>query len=98
MLIFAINKGGEKYAGLVKEGQRVALKLDAYPDRTFEGKVAKIIREVDRSRKLITVTVFADLPKETPFGATVDGQIEVENKKGASNSCKRIQGWLCACI
>ena len=71
----------EEYAGLVKEGQRVALKLDAYPDRTFEGKVAKIIREVDRSRKLITVKVFADLPKETPFGATVDGQIEVENKK-----------------
>ncbi len=71
----------EEYAGLVKEGQRVVLKLDAYPDRTFEGKVAKIIREVDRSRKLITVKVFADLPKETPFGATVDGQIEVENKK-----------------
>ena len=31
--------------GLVKEGQRVVLKLDAYPDRTFEGRVAKIIRE-----------------------------------------------------
>ncbi|MEN3029073.1 MAG: efflux RND transporter periplasmic adaptor subunit [Aquificaceae bacterium] len=71
----------EEYAGLVKEGQKVYLKVDAFPDRSFEGRVFQVLKEVDRSRKLITVKVEADLPPETPSGATVDAQIEVEKRK-----------------
>ncbi len=71
----------EEYAGMLREGQRVFLKVDAYPDKKFEGRVSQVIREVDRSRKLITVKVSADLPADLPNGSTVDGQIEVERKK-----------------
>ncbi len=71
----------EEYAGMLKEGQRVILRLDAYPNERFEGRVIQVIREVDRSRKLITVKVSAELPEDLPNGSTVDGQIEVERRK-----------------
>ena len=71
----------EEYASLIKEGQRVILKVDAFPNKTFEGRVREIVREVDRVRKLITIKVDADLPMDIPSGATADGQIEVEKKK-----------------
>ncbi len=47
----------EEYAGLVKEGQRVVLRLDAYPGKEFEGTVHKLIREIERSKKLFQVKV-----------------------------------------
>ncbi|MCX8060169.1 MAG: efflux RND transporter periplasmic adaptor subunit, partial [Aquificaceae bacterium] len=71
----------EEYAGLLKEGQKVTLRVDAYPDKTFEGELFQIVRDIDRSRKLLTVKVKADLPADMPSGATVDGQIEVERSK-----------------
>ncbi|MCS6957990.1 MAG: efflux RND transporter periplasmic adaptor subunit [Aquificaceae bacterium] len=71
----------EEYAGFLKVGQKVLLRVDAYPDKTFEGELSQIIRDVDRSRKLLTVKVKANLPLDTPSGATVDGQIEVERSK-----------------
>ncbi len=71
----------EEYAGMLREGQRVILRVDAYPNERFEGKVSQVIREVDRNRKLITVKVHAELPENLPNGSTVDGQIEVERKR-----------------
>ncbi|MFN3472190.1 MAG: efflux RND transporter periplasmic adaptor subunit [Aquificaceae bacterium] len=71
----------EEYAGKIKEGQRVVLKVDAIPDRTFEGRVSQVIREIDRTRKLITVKIKAELPEDIPSWATVDGQIEIERKR-----------------
>ncbi|MFN4319998.1 MAG: efflux RND transporter periplasmic adaptor subunit [Aquificaceae bacterium] len=71
----------EEYAGKIKEGQRVVLKVDAIPDRTFEGRVSHVIREIDRTRKLITVKIKAELPEDIPSWATVDGQIEIERKR-----------------
>ncbi|MFN3947679.1 MAG: efflux RND transporter periplasmic adaptor subunit [Aquificaceae bacterium] len=71
----------EEYAGKIREGQRVILKVDALPDKSFEGRVFQVIREIDRARKLITVKVMAQLPEDIPSGATVDGQIEIERKK-----------------
>lgn len=71
----------EEYAGLLREGQRVLLKVDAYPGRTFEGRVEKVVREVDQSRKLLQVKVSVDLPEDLPNGSTVDANIEVQPKK-----------------
>jgi len=71
----------EEYTGMLREGQRVILRVDAYPNERFEGKVFQVIREVDRNRKLLTVKVHAELPENLPNGSTVDGQIEVESKK-----------------
>lgn len=87
--LFSVGSGGwevwldvdEEYAGLVKEGQRVFLRLDAYPGQVFEGRVFQVIREVDRSRKLFTVKAKAELPEHMPSGTTVDGQIEVEPRR-----------------
>ncbi|MCX8163803.1 MAG: efflux RND transporter periplasmic adaptor subunit [Aquificaceae bacterium] len=71
----------EGYAGLIREGQKARVKVDAFPERDFEGVVFQVIREVDRARKLITAKVRANLPPETPSGATADGQIEVERRR-----------------
>ncbi|MFN7065846.1 MAG: efflux RND transporter periplasmic adaptor subunit [Aquificaceae bacterium] len=71
----------EEYAGFIREGQRVILRVDALPGENFEGLVSQVIREVDRTRKLLTVKVQASLPKNIPSGATVDGQIEIERKR-----------------
>ncbi len=71
----------EEYASMLREGQRVILRVDAYPNERFEGKVSQVIREVDRNKKLITVKVHAELPENLPNGSTVDGQIEIESKK-----------------
>ncbi|RME08524.1 MAG: HlyD family efflux transporter periplasmic adaptor subunit [Aquificota bacterium] len=87
--LFSVGSGGwevwlevdEEYASMLKEGQRVLLRVDAYPERSFEGRVFQVVREVDRSRKLITVKVSAELPEDLPNGSTVDGQIEVERKR-----------------
>lgn len=71
----------EEYSGLIREGQKVFLRVDAYPGRSFEGKVEKVIAEVDRSRKLLQVKVRAELPEDLPNNSTVDGNIEIEPKK-----------------
>ncbi|MFN3599503.1 MAG: efflux RND transporter periplasmic adaptor subunit [Aquificaceae bacterium] len=71
----------EEYANKIREGQRVILRVDALPEKSFEGKVFQVIREIDRTRKLITVKVEAQLPEDIPSGATVDGQIEIERRK-----------------
>ncbi|MCS6997969.1 MAG: efflux RND transporter periplasmic adaptor subunit [Aquificaceae bacterium] len=71
----------EEYAGMIKEGQRVNLRVDSFPGRDFEGRVLQVVKEVDRARKLITVKLGADLPQETPTGATVEGHIEVERRR-----------------
>ncbi|MCX8076718.1 MAG: efflux RND transporter periplasmic adaptor subunit [Aquificaceae bacterium] len=71
----------EEYTGLINEGQKVYLNVDALPGKSFEGRVSQVIRELDRTRKLITVRVDAELPFEIPSGATVDGRIEVEKRR-----------------
>ncbi len=87
--LFSIGSGSwevvldvdEEYAGLLKEGQKVFLRVDAYPGRTFEGNVERVVREVDQSRKLLQVKLSVDLPEDLPNNSTVDANIEVQPKK-----------------
>ena len=71
----------EEFVQWIKKGMRVYLTLDAFPDAGFEGTVEEIIRDVDRSRRVFQVKVLADLPPETPAGATVEANILVYSRK-----------------
>ena len=50
----------ERDVPLVKIGQRAELHADAYPSRTFEGTLARIVQALDRTTRTMTVEV--DLP------------------------------------
>lgn len=47
----------EKDVPLVKIGQRAELHADAYPGRTFEGTLARIVQALDRTTRTMTVEV-----------------------------------------
>ena len=71
----------EEYAGLVKEGQRVFLTIDAFPGKTFEGKVYLKEGQLDSTKKTAKVKVKASLPENTPTYSTVEGKILIEKKQ-----------------
>ncbi len=50
----------EKYTGQVFLGQRATIKVDAFPDRTFSGKVYKISPVVDPSSRNAAIEVLVD--------------------------------------
>jgi len=52
----------------VSVGQEVVLHLDAYPDRTFTGKVAVVLPYLDRQTRTNTVEVKVDNPKDEKPG------------------------------
>ncbi|MCS7083393.1 MAG: efflux RND transporter periplasmic adaptor subunit [Aquificaceae bacterium] len=71
----------EEYASLVKVGQRVELRLNIEEGRVIEGFVSEILPKVDRSRKLLSIKVRAEIPPNIPFDASVDGKIEVKTER-----------------
>jgi HlyD family secretion protein len=71
----------EEYASMIKEGMKVFLSLDIYPDKVFEGTVKLVKEELDRNKKTLEVRTSAPLPAEVPAGATVEANILVEEKK-----------------
>jgi HlyD family secretion protein len=48
--------------GQVKEGQKVAFTVDAYPDDTFEGKVTQVRLEATTTSNVVTYKVVIDAP------------------------------------
>lgn len=71
----------EEYMSLLREGQRVFIKLDAFPGKTFEGRLVLVNRSIDKSRRTFRVKVEANLPPDTPANATVEANVFVEEKK-----------------
>ncbi|HYF52042.1 MAG TPA: efflux RND transporter periplasmic adaptor subunit [Planctomycetota bacterium] len=47
----------EAYIGRVKDGQRAAITVDAFPDRVFPGKVRRILPRANRSKATVQVRV-----------------------------------------
>jgi HlyD family secretion protein len=70
----------EEYVGLIKEGQRVFLSIDAFPGQTFEGTIYSKEGQLDRTRKTLKVKVRANLPPNTPAFSTVEGKVLVEER------------------
>lgn len=50
----------EKYAGMIKPGQPVAFKVEAFPDRPFIGKVAYVSPAVDQATRTFIVEAIVD--------------------------------------
>jgi multidrug efflux pump subunit AcrA (membrane-fusion protein) len=50
----------ERYSAEVKEGQDVQIRVDAYPDRIFAGKVVRINPTVDRTSRTFGVQIYVD--------------------------------------
>lgn len=75
----------EARAGRVREGQRVVLRLDAYPDREYRGTVSTISRAVQEKSwrnplKVVRLTLSLDEtdPERMRPGMRFRGEIEVE--------------------
>jgi membrane fusion protein, multidrug efflux system len=50
----------EKYAGLIRPGQAVAFAVEAFPSRTFAGKVAYVGPSVDQATRTFAVEALVD--------------------------------------
>lgn len=72
----------EEYAGLVREGQKVYVAFDVYPDQLFEGEVFLIVREIDRAKRSFNVKVRLNKFIHLPAMATAEANIVLEERKG----------------
>lgn len=52
----------EKFAGLIRQGQDVKFSVEAFPDRTFAGKVAYVSPAVDQTTRTFAIESLVDNP------------------------------------
>jgi RND family efflux transporter MFP subunit len=52
----------EKFAGLIRQGQNVKFSVEAFPDRTFDGKVAYVSPAVDQTTRTFAIESLVDNP------------------------------------
>lgn len=52
----------EKFAGMIRQGQVVRFAVEAFPDRTFEGKVAYVSPAVDQATRTFAIEALVDNP------------------------------------
>ncbi len=76
----------EADVGAVAEGNPVQFTVDAYPDRTFEGKVVQVRLAATELQNVVTYTVIIEATNDDRKlfpGMTANAQIEVAKKDGA---------------
>ncbi|MCX7614055.1 MAG: HlyD family efflux transporter periplasmic adaptor subunit, partial [Caldimicrobium sp.] len=71
----------EEHLSQIKEGQRVYLKFESYPEKMSTGNIKEIKKEVERGKRLIVVKVLPLEPLEVPVGSTVEGYIVVGERE-----------------
>ncbi len=71
----------EEYIPLIKEGMKVLISIDAFPEKVFEGKVVKITGKSDPKTRTVEVKADVKYPVEIPSGLTVESNIIVKEKK-----------------
>jgi HlyD family secretion protein len=74
----------EEYIHLIKEGQKVLISLDAYPDKVFEGKIFQIIKKSDETTKTVEANIIIEKKKTlaVPISAVYEDKVKVlENGK-----------------
>jgi RND family efflux transporter MFP subunit len=52
----------EKYAGMIREGQPIDFRVEAFPDRAFDGTVAYVSPAVDQATRTFAVEALVDNP------------------------------------
>lgn len=73
----------EADVGVVAEGNKVAFTVDAYPDRTFDGKVTQVRLAATELNNVVTYTVIIEASNDDRKlfpGMTANVQIEVAKK------------------
>jgi membrane fusion protein (multidrug efflux system) len=50
----------EKFAGVIRQGQRVQFRVEAYPNQPFEGKIAYVSPSVDQTTRTFPVEALVD--------------------------------------
>jgi RND family efflux transporter MFP subunit len=50
----------EKFAGVIKAGQRVAFRVEAFPNEAFDGKIAYVSPAVDQATRTFPVEALVD--------------------------------------
>lgn len=74
---------GEGKMETIKVGNKVNLKLDAYPDKQFEGTIDTIIPQVDSTKMAFNVKVKVDNSSgELQKGMYTRAEIEISNPEG----------------
>ncbi len=71
----------EEFLPLIKRGQEVYIKSDAFPDKVFKGKVLSFDLKSDDLRRVVSVEVDVDLPPKIPVDSVVEGNIIVDRLK-----------------
>lgn len=73
----------EKYSSLVSLGQEAKVRVDAYPDKEFTGKVTKVSPVVEISSRSFPVEITLDNPKHLlNSGMFARVKLQVESRKG----------------
>jgi RND family efflux transporter MFP subunit len=52
----------EKFAGMIRQGQNVRFAVEAFPDRTFDGKVAYVSPAVDQATRTFAIESLVENP------------------------------------
>jgi HlyD family secretion protein len=71
--------------GSVRGGQRTAFEVDAYPGRSFEGRVLEIRKAPHTVQNVVTYTVIASAPNPDGLllpGMTADLQVVTQEHRG----------------
>jgi HlyD family secretion protein len=72
----------EEYIPLIKEGLKVLVNTDAFPDKVFEGKIRLIEKESDRKTRTVKVKADVDYPENITIGITVEANIILSDREG----------------
>jgi len=71
----------EEFFPLIKKGQEVYIRSDAFPGKVFRGRVVSFDLRSDKMRRLVRVEADADIPENIPVGSVVEGNIVVDRLK-----------------
>lgn len=72
----------EEYVSLIKEGTKVLVTIDSYPNETFVGKIKTIESQSDRSSRTVKVKAQVDYTKPVIFNMTIEANIIIKETEG----------------
>ena len=81
----------EEYAPLIKEGQKVLVKLEGYPDKVFVGRVKKVYGKIDERKKTLTAELEVRYDLEPISGMSVEANVIIEEKKALAIPVKAVK-------
>lgn len=72
----------EEYIPLVKEGMKVLVTVDSYPNEIFQGKIKVVEAQSDRTTRTVKVKADVDYHKQAFFNLTVEANIIIKETEG----------------